>query len=94
MTAASAGGAPTSAAGTIPPPAAAQLPTDGVGLETDPPFEGNEKFYGEDLSGAGQVEEGNASEMAADACEEEREKRLHLVESAEKDTADKDGAAK
>ena len=105
VTAASARGAPTTTAGTVPPPAAAQFPTAGVGLERDQLFEENEEYYGEDLVGAGQGSDADESEMAQEAHEEqsgageeedaeERAKRLHVVESAEKDTTDTDGAAK
>ena len=105
VTAGSAGGAPTTAARTVPPPADAQLPTDGVGLERDQLFEGNEEYYGEDRGGAGQGGDADETEMAQEAREqqsgareeedkEERAKLLHVVESAEKDTTDTDGAAK
>ena len=49
MRAAATGGVPTTAMGTVLAPAVGQLSTDGVGLETDPVFEGNEEFYVEDL---------------------------------------------
>ena len=61
-------------------------------------------FYGEDLGVAGQgggaesemAEEARGEQQGADEEdeEEERDKQLHIVASAEKDTTDKDGAAK
>ena len=74
-------------------------------MERDQLFEGNEEYYGEDLGGAGQGSDADETETAQEAREkqsgageeedkEERAKRLHVVESAEKDTTDTDGAAK
>ena len=105
MTAAVTEGVPTTTAGGVPPPAVAQLPTDGVGLEREQLFEGNEEFYGEDLGGAGRGGGADESEMAEEAREEQlgadeeedeedREKEWHVVEPVEKDTTDTDGAAK
>ena len=45
VTPASTGGVPTTAAGTVPPPAAAPLPTERVGLENVQILVGNEEFY-------------------------------------------------
>ena len=52
VTAAVTGGAPTTATGGAPLPTVVQLPTEGVGLEREHLFEGNEDYYGEDLGEA------------------------------------------
>ena len=105
VTAAVTGGAPATSTGSAPPPAVAQLPTDGVGLEKGQLFETNEEFYGEDLGGVGHgggAEEGEMAEEAREEQlgadeeedEEEREKQLHVVEPVELATTDTDVVAK
>ena len=74
-------------------------------FERDRLFEGNEEYYGEDRGGAGQGGDADETETAQEAREkqsgageeedkEERAKLLHVVESAEKDTTDTEGADK